>query len=329
MLKNLAWSPAPLMNPKNPESSDENRQIQMQSNDYFLNHMKAGEEPWLWVVAASLLAHVLLFAFVLFFPFPSASMSQFNHQEVIEVDLAAIDAQAPAPSAAVSPEPSPSQEEQADDSDYAPEAEPEPQEEQEKPQEKAIPVKKAPEKRFDPSDYVVEKPGPKVKHSMKKKSVRTASVHRSAVDRLKERSRDSRPRSVSDRINSLKSQLKGQSREISDQGEADSRSRGGGTVRDMSQIEIYQAEVAVRLKNNWVFAENLAGETQGLESQLVIKIMADGSIADVWYAKRSGNSYLDESAYKTVEKSDPLPPLPEGYSDYHLMVGFTPSGLRR
>ncbi len=301
----------------------------MQSNDYFLTHMKEGEEPWLWVVAASLLAHVLLFAFVLFFPFPSASMSQFHQQEVIEVDLAAIDAQTPAPPAAVSPESPPPQEENpADDSDYAPEAAPEAKEPQKEPQEKAIPVKKAPEKRFDPSDYVVEKPGPKVKHSMKKQSVRTAAVHRSAVERLKERADDARPRSVAERISSLKSQVEGQSRKLSDQGEANSRRRGG-TVRDMSQIEIYQAEVAVRLKNNWVFSENLAGETQGLESQLVIKILEDGSITDVWYAKRSGNSYLDESAHKTVMKSDPLPPLPEGYSDYHLMVGFTPSGLRR
>jgi len=301
----------------------------MQSNDYLLNHMKAGEQPWLLVVTASLLAHVLLFAFVLFFPFPSASMSQFDHREVIEVDLAAIDVQTPAPAAAVSPEPSPPQEKEADDADYTPEAEPAPQEPQEEPQEKAIPVKKAPEKRFDPSDYVVEKPGPKVKHSMKKKSVRTAAIHRSAVDRLKERADNSRPRSVADRINSLKSQVEGQSRKLSDQPAANSRGRSGRTVRDMSQIEIYQAEVAVRLKNNWVFSENLAGETQGLESQLVIKIMADGSITDVWYAKRSGNSYLDESAYKTVMKSDPLPPLPEGYPEYHLMVGFTPSGLRR
>jgi len=296
----------------------------MQSDQYLFNHMKAGDEPWLWVIAASLLAHVVLFAFVLFFPFPSASMSHVMESEYIEVDLAAIDAQTPAPSRS-----RPASSEKADDKDFAPQAKPAATEPREEPQDSAVPVKKAPTKRLDPSDYVVEKPGPKVKHSMKKKTVRTAAVHRSAVERIKEDSGKSRPRSVADRINALKSEVEGQSRQLSDQVGSTTGSRGGGSVKDMSQIEIYQAEVAVQLKNNWVFSENLAGKTKGLESRLVIKIMPDGSITDVWYAKRSGNSYLDKSAHKTVMKSDPLPPLPEGYSNYHLMLGFTPSGLRR
>ena len=71
----------------------------------------------------------------------------------------------------------------------------------------------------------------------------------------------------------------------------------------------------------------MAGDTRGLESRLVIKIMPNGDITDVWFEKRSGNAYLDDSAYKTVMKSNPLPPLPAGYPYYHLVVGFTPSGV--
>ena len=301
----------------------------MRSDAHQIKHMDSPEQSWHWYAAASLACHIFLIATVLFFPFSSVSMPDFSDRNVIEVDLAAIQPQTPRPpdpaSEAVRRAP-PEPEKPVEDA-FVPEAsapEPEPE-----PQKAVIPVKKAPEKQFDPSDYVVEKPGPKIKHSMKKQTIRTAAVHRSAVEKLKEKSDVSRPRSVKDRIDALKSEVAGQDRKLTDRLAAKTKGSGGGSARDMAQIEVYQAEVAVRLKNNWVFSDKLAGQTQGLESRLVIKILPDGSITDVWYEKRSGNSYLDQSAYKTVMKSDPLPPLPQGYPYYHLMVGFTPSGLAR
>jgi colicin import membrane protein len=301
----------------------------MQANDYFHHRAKEGNDPWLVVIGVSLLSHVLLFVFIVFFPFSSISMSHIPSSQVIEVDLAALDAETPRmPAPRQIPEP---EETTADPEDYAPEVEePEPEPEPaEAPEKPAIPVKKAPEKQFDPDDYIVEKPKPKVKQSMKKKTIQTAAVHRSAVERVKEKSRASRPRSVAERIKAMESEVAGRDRKLTDQSAKSGRGSGGRAAKDLSQIEIYQAEVAVELKSNWVFSEKLAGETQGLESRLVIKIMPDGSVTDVWYAKRSGNAYLDQSAYKTVMKADPLPPLPEGYPYYHLMLGFTPSGLSR
>lgn len=297
----------------------------------FLYH-SAGEEEdksWIWFIGGSLLIHVLIFVAVVFFPFSELDTNPLKNREVIQVDLASIDARAPQP-----PRPEPSgRTKEAAPEDFAPKAKTPPREPQKTPEEPAVAVKKAPAKDFDPSDYVVEKPKPRVKQSMKKRTFQSEAVHRSAVERVKEKSTDSRPRSVADRINALKSEVAGQKRKLSDQSAEKRRTgQGGGgrAVTDMSQIEIYQAEVAVAVKNNWVFSERLAGgKTQGLESRLVIKIMPDGSITDVWYAKRSGNSYLDQSAYKTVMKTDPLPPLPDGYPYYHLMLGFTPSGLRR
>ena len=46
-----------------------------------------------------------------------------------------------------------------------------------------------------------------------------------------------------------------------------------------------------------------------------------------WFKDRSGNSYLDDSAYRAVMKSNPLPPLPRGYNAYTVALVFTPSGL--
>jgi len=131
---------------------------------------------------------------------------------------------------------------------------------------------------------------------------------------------------VADRIERLKKEVKNQS-DIKRSASASAQSTET-LQKDLSQIEIYQAEVSVRLKNNWVFSEKLAGDTKGLESRLVIKIMADGKITDVWFEKRSGNTYLDNSAYKTVMRSNPLPPLPEGFAYFHLVLGFTPTGLK-
>lgn len=112
-------------------------------------------------------------------------------------------------------------------------------------------------------------------------------------------------------------------------GSGEGGSQGGGmSTEAFTRLQIYQAEVRSVLRNNWVFSEQLAGDTRGLESRVVMTIRQDGEITDVWFEKRSGNDYLDESAYRTVMKSDPLPPLPDGMPQYHLMVGFTPGGLQ-
>ncbi len=59
--------------------------------------------------------------------------------------------------------------------------------------------------------------------------------------------------------------------------------------------------------------------------------MQNGKIKDIWFEKKSGNSYFDESAFKAVKKSDPLPKLPKEYFKpyYNLGLIFTPSGLKK
>lgn len=133
--------------------------------------------------------------------------------------------------------------------------------------------------------------------------------------------------------------------EMADETEGRQRLRGTGRIPDtasrgeggrpggissgaFTRLQIYQSQVTQTLRNNWVFQEQFAGDTRGLESRVVMQIMPDGEIRDVWFDKRSGDDYLDESAYKTVMKSDPLPPLPDGMPQYALMVVFTPSGVQ-
>lgn len=272
----------------------------------------------------SFFGHVFIFILVAFVHFPTDSDFKIVAPTAIQVDLVSFNPEIPIPPKAdksvlkpIEPVASLDPMDQLTDKMEKLSVKPETQ---------MLTAKKALQKKIDPSRFVVEKPAiKKVKKPITKKKINTSKVIKDAVRRIARQSKTSRPKSVADRIERLRNEVQNQP---ASQGISTGSTDSGNTFpRDFSQIEIYQAEVSVRLKNNWVFSEKMAGDTKGLESRLVIKILPDGRITDVWFEKRSGNTYLDNSAYKTVMKSNPLPALPEGFSYYHLVLGFTPSGL--
>ncbi|GBC61526.1 hypothetical protein DENIS_2488 [Desulfonema ishimotonii] len=97
----------------------------------------------------------------------------------------------------------------------------------------------------------------------------------------------------------------------------------GGSIND-----VYKAQLRYKIEQNWIFSEQLAGISRDLRSIVSIRVLPDGSIADIWFERRSGNDYLDDSAYRAVVKADPLPPLPSEYSEYTFSLRFSPAGLR-
>ncbi|QTA87546.1 TonB family protein [Desulfonema magnum] len=102
----------------------------------------------------------------------------------------------------------------------------------------------------------------------------------------------------------------------------------GGTGGYSSELpEIYKAQLRYHIEKNWAFAEHLAGGRSDLRAILAVKVLSDGNIADVWFEKKSGNRYLDESAYKAVRKSAPFPPLPGGEPSRELRLRFGPEGF--
>ncbi|MFP4446474.1 MAG: energy transducer TonB, partial [Desulfosudaceae bacterium] len=131
------------------------------------------------------------------------------------------------------------------------------------------------------------------------------------------------PDSLSEALSRLRRQV--------DEGEA--REGGGGTggqgaPRDrLTALDIYKLEIRYHILENWVYSRRLAGKDQDLKAAIGITIAADGKITDIWYDRRSGNQYFDESAYKAVLKSDRLPALPEGYETYTVGLEFTPSDI--
>lgn len=101
-----------------------------------------------------------------------------------------------------------------------------------------------------------------------------------------------------------------------------------GSKSDYTAIDLYNLELMYIIQQNWAFNPRLAGSQKGIEARVLIKILKNGQIRDVWFETRSGNSYLDDSALKAVKKSNPLPQLPKGYVTYDIGLRFTPSGLQ-
>ena len=85
------------------------------------------------------------------------------------------------------------------------------------------------------------------------------------------------------------------------------------------------------MERNWAFSQQLAGEGQELQVKLVFKVMPDGDITDIRFTENSGNSYLDESAYRAIVKAKPVSPHPTGVRAPYVTVGvrFTPEGMKK
>ena len=114
-------------------------------------------------------------------------------------------------------------------------------------------------------------------------------------------------------------------------GQGKSGSPGGGGGEEVSTLEeIYRYDVATRVQKNWAFSEQLAGSNKNIRASLVFKVMPNGEIRDIFFTDRSGNAYLDDSAYKAIVKSNPVDPHPAGlrrpYVEMGLRIG--PEGLR-
>jgi colicin import membrane protein len=180
----------------------------------------------------------------------------------------------------------------------------------------------------------------KEKTSLKKKTFKPEKVVESALKKIEEKAEKSERDSVQAAIDRLRSKVgKSKSPPSAKEAVAKGFESGSGertglppggrlTGKLATEILMYQQEISYQIRNNWVFSQELAGMRTDLEARLMIKIMANGEIKDVWFEKRSGNRHLDESAYKAVVKSSPLPELPRGYQYYSVGLIFTPSGLQ-
>ena len=189
---------------------------------------------------------------------------------------------------------------------------------------------------------------PKPKTSLKKKTFKSDQVIKHALTQLKEKDRvETKKTEPSDSPESLKSALERLKKEVH---EAESeRSHASGTATDSGKtsgklsgqfsesgkkvaekIDLYRIEIAFQIQKHWAFNEQLAGNDRSLVAAIVFKVMPDGEIRDVFFTDRSGNRYLDDSAYNAIMKSNPVDPHPSGLKLPYVEMGvrFTPQGIR-
>lgn len=173
---------------------------------------------------------------------------------------------------------------------------------------------------------------PTVKFALKKKTFKADKVMESARESIKKKVETSSTgvdTTLERAFSRLEKAVEAQagSRPVAGvAGVSDVGSKGDKSV--LTPIDLYNVELMYRIRQNWAFNERLAKAEQGIQARVLIKILKNGQIRDVWFETRSGNRYLDESALKAVKKSNPLPPLPKGYVTYDLGLQFTPSGLK-
>lgn len=114
-----------------------------------------------------------------------------------------------------------------------------------------------------------------------------------------------------------------------DKGDKDgSGGPSGSGKKNYKPIDLYNMVLASAINQNWVFNERLANMESSLETRVVITILKNGQLRDIFFETRSGNAYLDESAEKAIQRALPLPELPKSYSTYTVGLIFTPKGLK-
>jgi colicin import membrane protein len=96
-------------------------------------------------------------------------------------------------------------------------------------------------------------------------------------------------------------------------------------------IRWYQMEVEDKIKSNWSYPVALSTpkSQKNLEATIAVKVQKDGTILKSWFVKRSSNAVFDQSVFKAVERSDPLPSFPEGYRKTYdqIEINFNLSDL--
>ncbi|MFO7666142.1 MAG: cell envelope integrity protein TolA [Desulfobacterales bacterium] len=166
------------------------------------------------------------------------------------------------------------------------------------------------------------------------KKVETSKLINNAIKNIEKKIDESRSVTVASAINRLKNQVErsgniktsgvpgGGIKTNAPAGIPGGFGTGGGTGGAAGVIDIYKAEIYYRIQQNWAYSEQLGGSNSEQIAVLVIKIMPGGEISDIWFERKSGNRFLDESAYRAVQKSNPLPPIPQEYNRPYYEVGL-------
>jgi colicin import membrane protein len=128
-------------------------------------------------------------------------------------------------------------------------------------------------------------------------------------------------------LSKLENKFKGatESKGATERKGATGRGLPGGYGDPGINFSIYQMEVREKIKSNWSFpSAHLDPKVKkNLEAVVIVKVRNNGTILESWVKKRSSSVIFDQTVIKAIERSDPLPPFPEGYRKTHDEIEFT------
>ena len=88
------------------------------------------------------------------------------------------------------------------------------------------------------------------------------------------------------------------------------------------EFTYYLTLVRNRVMQSWAPPAGLASSGKPVQAVVYFRIARDGSMGSLRLETSSGIEFFDRSALRAAELSDPLPPLPLGYSGGDLGVHF-------
>lgn len=96
---------------------------------------------------------------------------------------------------------------------------------------------------------------------------------------------------------------------------------------NIKPITLWYFSLKQALDSNWGTNEKLSGINNNLETIVFLNVSRTGQLKQILIEKSSGNHVLDEHVLKTVKKSIPFKPLPEGMTSHKILLKFSPKGL--
>ena len=186
-----------------------------------------------------------------------------------------------------------------------------------------------------PKESVKTSDKPKVIKSLKKRTFKPSKVVENALTRIEQSVEEEQASAVQAAIDRLRSKVQDQPTPDAPRANTEKQIGIPGKTKVDSReiveiIIMYKAEIGDQVEKNWAFSQSLAGSQKALTGTISFFVMPDGEIRDIWFDKRSGDTYLDESIRKAILKTNPVRPHPAGSSKPFIRVGirYTPKGVR-
>ncbi len=191
---------------------------------------------------------------------------------------------------------------------------------------KRKPKKKSVTKKIEPISIEKEEP-------VKEKKPSQAEMIEAAKKDIKEKVEEQEDNKIKDILSELRDKvIEKEMEDDYEEEEIQDQNPGYRKWSNSSAKSIYNGIFSTMIQKNWVFNENLAQldkNNNKINVLVMIKIMENGNLGDIWIETKSGNDFLDKSAIRAIKKAAPFPPLPKEFqrSSYEIGLLFSPKGL--